>query len=43
MRRSPATFTDAEAKDPKDGMMYFNIHTAANKPGEIRGQIEKAM
>jgi hypothetical protein len=24
-------------------MMYFNIHTAANKPGEIRGQMEKAM
>jgi len=26
-----------------DGMMYFNIHTAANKPGEIRGQITPAM
>ena len=38
-----ATLTDAQAKDLMDGMMYFNIHTAANKPGEIRGQMEKAM
>ncbi len=38
-----ATLTDAEAKDLMDGMMYFNIHTAEHKPGEIRGQLEKAM
>jgi len=38
-----ATLTDAQAKDLMDGLMYFNIHTAANKPGEIRGQMEKAM
>jgi len=38
-----ATLTDGQAKDLMDGMMYFNIHTAANKPGEIRGQMEKAM
>jgi hypothetical protein len=38
-----ATLTDAQAKDLMDGMMYFNIHTAANKPGEIRCQMEKAM
>jgi hypothetical protein len=26
-----------------DGMMYFNAHTTEHKPGEIRGQMEKAM
>jgi CHRD domain-containing protein len=41
--KGSATLTDAQAKDLMDGMMYFNIHTAANKPGEIRGQMEKAM
>lgn len=38
-----ATLTDAQAKDLESGMMYFNIHTAANKAGEIRGQVEKGM
>ena len=41
--KGSATLTDAEAKDLMDGMMYFNIHTAEHKPGEIRGQVEKAM
>ncbi len=41
--KGSATLTDAQAKDLTDGMLYFNIHTAANKPGEIRGQMEKAM
>ena len=41
--KGSATLTDAEAKDLMDGNMYFNIHTAAHKPGEIRGQLEKAM
>ncbi len=41
--KGSATLTDAQAKELMDGMMYFNIHTAANKPGEIRGQMEKAM
>ncbi|THD44847.1 MAG: CHRD domain-containing protein [Bradyrhizobium sp.] len=27
------------AKDFADGMVYFNIHTSAHKPGEIRGQL----
>jgi len=36
-----ATLTDAEATDLADGKMYFNIHTAAHKPGEIRGQMMK--
>jgi hypothetical protein len=38
-----AVLTDAQAKDLLDGNMYFNIHTAANKPGEIRGQVMKGM
>jgi hypothetical protein len=36
-----ATLTEAQAKDLLDGNVYFNIHTAANKAGEIRGQVEK--
>src|SRR5574337_1202741 len=40
--KGSATLTDAQAKDLADGMIYFNIHTAAHKPGEIRGQMEKA-
>jgi hypothetical protein len=38
-----ATLTDDQDKALMGGMMYFNIHTAANKPGEIRGQMEKGM
>jgi hypothetical protein len=34
-----ATLTDAQAADLRAGKWYFNIHTAANKPGEIRGQV----
>lgn len=41
--KGSATLTDDQAKALMDGMMYVNIHTAANKPGEIRGQLEKAM
>jgi hypothetical protein len=41
--KGSVTLTDAQAKDLMDGMMYFNIHTAEHKPGEIRGQVEKAM
>ncbi len=36
-----ATLTDAQAKDLLDGNLYFNIHTQANKAGELRGQVEK--
>ena len=36
-----ATLTDEQAKQLSDGQMYFNIHTAANKGGEIRGQVTK--
>ena len=38
-----ATLTDEQAKALEDGLIYFNIHTAANKGGEIRGQLEKGM
>ena len=38
-----ATLTDAQAKELMDGNMYFNVHTDANKGGEIRGQVGKAM
>jgi hypothetical protein len=34
-----ATLTDGQAKDLADGMLYFNVHTAANPKGEIRGQV----
>ena len=34
-----ATLTDAQIKDLMAGMWYANVHTAANKGGEIRGQM----
>ena len=40
--KGEATLTDELAKDLTDGKMYFNIHTAANPGGEIRGQVVKA-
>jgi len=36
-----ATLTPAQQKDLLDGKWYFNIHTAANGGGEIRGQLAK--
>jgi hypothetical protein len=36
-----ATLTPEQAKDLVAGLWYFNIHTAANPGGEIRGQIMK--
>ena len=36
-----ATLTDAQAKALIDGDIYVNVHTAANKGGEIRGQLTK--
>jgi hypothetical protein len=41
--KGEATLTDEQAQQLLDGQMYVNIHTATNKNGEIRGQIEKAM
>ena len=37
-----ATLTAEQAKDLLDGKWYFNLHTAANPGGEIRGQIMKS-
>ena len=36
-----ATLTDAQAADLVGGKWYVNVHTAANKGGEIRGQVVK--
>jgi len=36
-----ATLTDAQAADMLSGKWYVNVHTAANKAGEIRGQLAK--
>ena len=37
--KGEATLTDAQAADLKAGKWYYNVHTAANKGGEIRGQV----
>ena len=39
--KGDATLTDTQAADLAAGKWYFNIHTAAHGPGEIRGQVEK--
>jgi hypothetical protein len=36
-----ATLTDEQAADLMGGKLYVNVHTAANKGGEIRGQVTK--
>ena len=36
-----ATLTDAQIADVLAGNTYVNVHTAANKGGEIRGQVGK--
>jgi hypothetical protein len=36
-----ATLTDAQAADLEAGHWYVNVHTEANKGGEIRGQLVK--
>jgi hypothetical protein len=41
--KGEATLTDAQAADLQAGKWYFNIHTAAHGPGEIRGQVMKGM
>ncbi len=40
--KGSAVLTDVQAKAFADGLVYFNIHTAQNKPGEIRGQLAPA-
>lgn len=37
--KGSATLTDAQIADLSSGKDYVNVHTAANKGGEIRGQI----
>jgi hypothetical protein len=39
--KGDATLTDAQAADLQAGKWYFNVHTAAHGPGEIRGQVMK--
>ena len=34
------TLTDAQIADLESGKWYFNVHTAKNKGGEIRGQLQ---
>ena len=36
-----ATLTEEQATQLQDGLWYFNVHTEANKGGEIRGQVTK--
>ena len=37
--KGSAKLTDEQAKALTGGMMYFNVHTAEHKAGEIRGQL----
>ena len=37
--KGEVTLSETDAKNLTDGMTYFNVHTAANKGGEIRGQV----
>jgi hypothetical protein len=37
-----ATLTPEQAQQLLAGMWYFNVHTAANPAGEVRGQVVKA-
>jgi hypothetical protein len=39
--KGSATLTDPQAADLIAGRWYVNVHTAANKGGEIRGQVTK--
>jgi CHRD domain len=40
--KGSATLTDAQIAQLEAGKWYVNIHTAANKGGEIRGQLTRA-
>ena len=39
--KGSATLTDGQISDLMSGLWYVNIHTEANKGGEIRGQLMK--
>lgn len=36
-----AKLSDAQLQSLKSGNLYFNVHSATNKPGEIRAQIKQ--
>ncbi|MGD0723614.1 MAG: CHRD domain-containing protein [Roseiarcus sp.] len=40
--KGSAVLTEEQAKDFAQGLVYFNVHTAQNKGGEIRGQLAPA-
>ena len=40
--KGQATLTDQQITDLMAGQWYFNIHTAENPSGEIRGQVVPA-
>jgi hypothetical protein len=40
--KGSATLTDAQIADLEAGKWYVNLHTEANKAGEIRGQLTRA-
>ena len=39
--KGPAKLTDDQARELLAGRWYVNVHTAAHKDGEIRGQLTK--
>jgi hypothetical protein len=39
--KGETTLTDALLTDLNSGKLYFNVHTAVHKDGEIRGQVMK--
>ncbi|WDR04928.1 CHRD domain-containing protein [Devosia rhodophyticola] len=40
--KGEATLTEDQVSQLQDGKWYFNIHTAANQGGELRGQVKPA-
>jgi hypothetical protein len=40
--KGSATLTDAQVSDLEAGRTYINLHTADNKGGEIRGQLQRS-
>lgn len=39
--KGSATLTDKQVSELKDGLLYFNLHTAKFPDGELRGQVGK--
>ena len=40
--KGSATLTDAQISDLEAGQTYINLHTDANKGGEVRGQLQRS-